>query len=206
MKHFLSFLLIAGFLLACEQETSASQGKPNPVTLTQPVTDFSDPAEDIRYGVSSLVQGEYKNSKINRGNVLSIRPAEGGYLVSTANKGQLHDDEMLKRRIMEFVTNPQKAPHLATEMNQAAIFLIDQTEGDTNWRQKALLTVRQAYIAMWDVQSQKRYGKKYRELSAELKQIVLDKAPPTISLAGPWVIPPPPPPPPRPVIERVPNS
>lgn len=207
MRYLLLFLLIAVSLFACEQKTSSAPDKPITVTLPQPPSDLSDPAADVRYGVSNLVKGEYSNDKrINRGNTLTIRPTEGGYFVSTAKEGLLHNDEMLKRRIMEFVVNPQKAPHLAAGMNQAPIFLIDQTEGDTSWRQKALWTVRLAYTTMWDEQSRKRYGKKYSELSTDLKQTILDKAPPTISLAGPWVIPPPPPPPPRPVIERVPNS
>lgn len=207
MKRFSLLLLIAVNLIACEQASTPPPEQPTQINSPQPVSDLSDPAADIRYGVRSLVEGEYANQlPISRRNALYIRPVTGGYSASTADANQLHNDDMLKRRIMEFVLNPKKMPALAAEMNQAAVFLIDKTEGDTAWRQQALRVVRLAYTAMWDGQSQKRYGKKYHELSTELKQTILDKAPPKINLAGPWIIPPPPPPPPRPVVEREPNG
>lgn len=207
MKYLLPFLLLVFSLFACEQEPESAPDKPAGVTaISTPASDFSDPAKDVRYGVSALVQGEYKNSGINRRNALTVRPVKGGYSASTADDAQVHDDKLLKRRIMEFVMNPRKEPYLAEEMNQAHIFLIDEKEGDTTWRADALRVVRLAYTAMWDGQSQKRYGKKYGELSTKLKRTILDKAPPKISLAGPWIIPPPPPPPPAPVIERVPGN
>lgn len=207
MKHFPLLVLLTATLFACEQTSDLPPEQPVQVATPRPASDLSDPAADIRYGVRSLVEGEFANQlPTSRRNALYIRPVTGGYSASTADAGQLHNDDMLKRRIMEFVLNPKKMPSLAAEMNQAAVFLVDKTEGDTAWRRQALRVVRLAYTAMWDGQSQNRYGKKYHELSTELKQTILDKAPPKINLAGPWIIPPPPPPPPRPVIEREPNG
>ncbi len=156
----IAFLLLIFFLVA----TTIAQDKGLLVKLP-PWS--NEPVEDV---------------KLNKRNVFSV-------LVNAKNQLLVRDEPTdirdLRRRAIEFITNPQHREDLSVNPQKAVISL--KNDRGTNY--ETYLTVYNellgAYNEIWEVEAQKRFGKSYQKLPKHLRKQIRKDFPMVISEAEP---------------------
>ncbi|WP_026232085.1 hypothetical protein [Neolewinella persica] len=186
----LSLLLWSG----CRADSSPPEG-----AFAEQTSDLSDPAADPGYGIFEVEKTKWEENTgcgPNRQYDLFIRPDSGGYLVFD----EVLIGEELHNFLLDYVTNPDRLPNYPWKPSSAYFNLVDASADETAWRKEGVSIIQAVYYELWKEEAHQQFGQPYTDLPRSIKEVVLEKFPMQVCLAGPWFIPSPPPPPP-PAIE-----